>query len=270
MFAGPGRSRRVRGRAPRTAPARRSWDAGTRPLVRSYARAMTLVLLSGRPGAGKTAFSSWLAAQRGFVHVETDAEWSKWGPLVCVQSPEAAVATRNLARALGPNVVIEWGFKVAHLGCVRQLRAAGFDAWWLDGEEAAARQSYISRQGDSAGVMAAYRVRSRRSGKRGRDWSASTATKSFAPSLLVLPTCPLTKLPPSCSPMSAPDRLLRCRLGGQRWLRAGRCRFGQFVVRPGGPLLPAPPLLAPGTGRRPPGLVLIAGTLVCAVARGGR
>jgi hypothetical protein len=49
-------------------------------------------------------------------------------------------------------------FKVAHLGCVRQLRAAGFDAWWLDGEEAAARQSYISRQGDSAGVMAAYRV----------------------------------------------------------------------------------------------------------------
>src|SRR5207245_2900677 len=137
MFAGPGRSRRVRGRAPRTAPARRSWDAGTRPLVRSYARAMTLVLLSGRPGAGKTAFSSWLAAQRGFAHVETDAEW---------------------------------GVKVAHLGCVRQLRAAGFDAWWLDGEEAAARQSYISRQGDSAGVMAAYRVRSRRSGKRGRDW----------------------------------------------------------------------------------------------------
>ncbi len=158
MFAGPGRSRRVRGRAPRTAPARRSWDAGTRPLVRSYARAMTLVLFSGRPCAGKTAFSSWLAAQRGFVQVETDAEWSKWGPLVCVQSPEAAVATRNLARALGPNVVIEWGFKVAHLGCVRQLRAAGFDAWWLDGEEAAARQSYISRQGDSAGVMAAYRV----------------------------------------------------------------------------------------------------------------
>ena len=119
---------------------------------------MALVLLSGRPGAGKTAFGSWLAVQRGFVHIETDAEWSKWGSLVCVQSLEAAVATRNLARALGPNVIIEWGFKVALLGCVRQLRAAGFDAWWLDGEEAAARQGYISRKGYSPSVMAAYRV----------------------------------------------------------------------------------------------------------------
>jgi hypothetical protein len=59
---------------------------------------------------------------------------------------------------LGPNVIIEWGFKVALLGCVRQLRAAGFDAWWLDGEEAAARQGYISRKGYSPSVMAAYRV----------------------------------------------------------------------------------------------------------------
>ena len=119
---------------------------------------MALVPLSGCPGAGKTAFGSWLAVQRGFVHVETDAEWSKWGPLVCVQSLGAAVATRNLARALGPNVVIEWGFKVALLGCVRQLRAAGFDAWWLDGEEAAARHGYISQRGYSPSVMAAYRV----------------------------------------------------------------------------------------------------------------
>ncbi len=85
-------------------------------------------------------------------------EWSKWGPLVCGQNLEAAVATRNLARALGPNVVIEWGFRVALLGCVRHLRAAGFDAWWLDGEEVAARQGYISRRGNSTGVMAAYRV----------------------------------------------------------------------------------------------------------------
>ena len=86
---------------------------------------MTLVLLSGRPGAGKTAFGSWLAAQRGFVYVETDGEWSKWGPLVCVQSLEATVATSNLARALGPNVVIEWGFRVALLGCVRSFGLQG-------------------------------------------------------------------------------------------------------------------------------------------------
>jgi hypothetical protein len=119
---------------------------------------MALILLSGRPGAGKTALGDWLAARRGFVHIETDAKWSTWGPLVCVQSLEEAVATRNQTRALGPNVVIEWGFRPDLIGCVRQLRAAGFDAWWLDGDEAAARQGYISRRGDSPSVMAAYRL----------------------------------------------------------------------------------------------------------------
>jgi broad-specificity NMP kinase len=74
---------------------------------------MALVLLSGRPGAGKTAFGSWLAVQRGFVHIETDAEWSKWGSLVCVQSLEAAVATRNLARALGPATSFEMVYEMA-------------------------------------------------------------------------------------------------------------------------------------------------------------
>jgi hypothetical protein len=118
---------------------------------------MALILLSGRPGAGKTAFAHWLVAQHGFIHVETDLEWRTWGPLLCVQSLEDAVATCNRARALGPNVVIEWGFKVALLGCVRQLRAAGFDAWWLGGEEAAAYQGYISRRGTSPRVLDAYR-----------------------------------------------------------------------------------------------------------------
>jgi len=34
----------------------------------------------------------------------------------------------------------------------------GFDAWWLDGDEAAARQGYIDRRGHSPEVMAAYLV----------------------------------------------------------------------------------------------------------------
>lgn len=118
---------------------------------------MTLLLMSGRPGAGKTEVGNWLARHRGFIHVETDADWGTWGPLLCgSQSPEATAETRDRARALGPKVVIEWGFKVGLLRCVRHLQAAGFEAWWLDGDEEAARQGYMRRRGNSQTVMAAY------------------------------------------------------------------------------------------------------------------
>ena len=61
-------------------------------------------------------------------------------------------------RALGPDVIVEWGFKVALLGCVRYLRAAGLESWWFDGDEMAARQGYINRRGDSPEAMRAYQV----------------------------------------------------------------------------------------------------------------
>lgn len=119
---------------------------------------MALVLLSGRPGTGKSAFANWLVVNRGFVYVETDVEWMTWGPLVCVESLEKAIDTRNRARLLGPNVVIEWGFKTAYLRSVRHLRAAGFECWWFDGDEIAARQGYIKRNGKSPQILEAYRV----------------------------------------------------------------------------------------------------------------
>ena len=83
---------------------------------------MALVLLSGRPGAGKTEFGKWVAAERGYVHIETDAEWSTWAQPLCVHSDEQAVVARNRVRALGPNVTIEWGFAV-------QLLTSGHFPW---------------------------------------------------------------------------------------------------------------------------------------------
>jgi hypothetical protein len=104
---------------------------------------MTLLLLSGRPGAGKTKVGNWLREHRDFIRIETDdpAEWETWGPLLCgSQSPKDAAKVRDNALDLGENVVIEWGFLIQYFGCVRELRHAGFDAWWLDGDEEALRQ----------------------------------------------------------------------------------------------------------------------------------
>jgi hypothetical protein len=83
---------------------------------------MALILLSGRPGAGKTEFGNWLSERHRYIHVETDRHWGTWERLVCVQDLNEAVATHNQVRSLGPDVIIEWGFKPRLLGCVRLLR----------------------------------------------------------------------------------------------------------------------------------------------------
>jgi hypothetical protein len=121
-------------------------------------RKVPLILLSGRPGAGKTAVGQQLATARGFIHIETDTHSGTWGPLLCAGSLDQAIATRNYARNLGDNIVVEWGFPVSLLRSVGLLRTAGFDAWWLDGEERAARQGYLRRHGSSPQVLANYDV----------------------------------------------------------------------------------------------------------------
>ena len=118
---------------------------------------MALILLSGRPGAGKRETGRWLATEHCYVHVETDVEWATWGQALCTADILAGATTvRNRARVLGPDVVIEWGFRVKLLPCVRQLRMVGFETWWLDGDEGAARQVYLQRRGTSADVIQAY------------------------------------------------------------------------------------------------------------------
>ena len=116
---------------------------------------MTLILLSGRPGTGKTHFGQWLAQHRGFVWVEGDAN-PEWTSLLAVTTHDVASHTRDRATALGDQVVIEWGFPVRCLESVRLLRDAGFDAWWFDGEKKGARAGYIESHGDRDAAMVNY------------------------------------------------------------------------------------------------------------------
>src|SRR5438270_13699008 len=117
---------------------------------------MALVLLSGRPGAGKSEYAAWLAEWHGFVQVETDEEWPVWGSLLCDDRLATAYAVERKARALGENVIVEWGFRVQLLGRMKQLRDVGFDTWWFDGDEAACRAGYIRRRGSEPDTMRAY------------------------------------------------------------------------------------------------------------------
>ncbi len=102
-----------------------------------------LLLLSGRPGAGKTEYSVQLA-RLGFAAIETDKH-PEWLERLQVSTLEQAVSVRNQARSLGENVVMEWGYFPVLLPSVRLLRAAGFDAWWLDGDPVALVESYRRR-----------------------------------------------------------------------------------------------------------------------------
>src|ERR1700682_5495013 len=122
---------------PTPPPAPPSRTGGRRTL-----NSMTLLLLSGRPGAGKTEVGKWLEEQHGFRHIETDTAAG-------LRTLNELLGGVQTPQGLGENVVIEWGFMIQYFdsGYVRQLRDAGFDAWWLDGDEQAARQRYMeSRQ----------------------------------------------------------------------------------------------------------------------------
>ena len=59
----------------------------------------------------------------------------------------SAIEVRNQLRLLGPNVVLEWAFLPTHIKKVKQLRSAGVEPWWFDGDESAARQGYVNRDG---------------------------------------------------------------------------------------------------------------------------
>lgn len=107
---------------------------------------MSLLLLSGLPGTGKSHYGKWLADEHGYVQWETEAHWDRWGALMA-DGPSIRTATSacNVVRALGADVVVEWGFVPADLPFVRVLGKVGLELWWFSGDEAAARQSWQTR-----------------------------------------------------------------------------------------------------------------------------
>jgi RNase adaptor protein for sRNA GlmZ degradation len=109
---------------------------------------VTLLLISGRPGAGKTEFCRWLRDTYNFIHVDTDTRPQILYSLV-VQTAIEAQATKEYMLGLGSDVVVDWGFIPDFLGSVRLLKLVGFDAWWFDADEATARELWRRARGGS-------------------------------------------------------------------------------------------------------------------------
>ena len=116
---------------------------------------MTVLLVSGLPGAGKSTFASWLAGHRGYVAIDTDKQ-PEWFARLAVNDRTEAETTFELLRTMGEDVVVEWGFLPKALGSVRLLRDAGVEAWWFTGDLAATRASFQRRTGGTDVAMRMY------------------------------------------------------------------------------------------------------------------
>jgi hypothetical protein len=126
----------------------------------TYDRVRDLLLISGRPGAGRTEFCRWLRDTYNFIHVDTDTRPQILYRLV-VQTAIEAQATKEYMLGLGSDVVVDWGFIPDFLGSVRLLKLVGFDAWWFDADEATARELWRRARGGSPS-MAPYLAQTKR------------------------------------------------------------------------------------------------------------
>ncbi len=103
---------------------------------------MPLLLISGRPGAGKSTFCRWLEANRGYAHVEADRDSGKWLGLLGAEEPSALI--EELVR-YGTDVAFEVGYAPDLIPGVERASKAGVEIWWFDGDPEAAKENFVNR-----------------------------------------------------------------------------------------------------------------------------
>jgi adenylate kinase family enzyme len=101
-----------------------------------------LVLITGIPGTGKTTYGDEFAKEFGFLHYDLEDQ----------QTLNRFVA--NPAQFIGEllnenkDVVVTWGFgpdDEPSISLVQQLRSAGFEWIWFDGDRPAALREFQKR-----------------------------------------------------------------------------------------------------------------------------
>jgi hypothetical protein len=102
-----------------------------------------VLILWGVPGVGKTTFADWLVENKGFIRIDSDlggAGSSKaakaWSAFLKRSETPEALAFMKVARYSQQPIVLEFGMyaTVGAIALLEQLRQAGAEVWWFDGD----------------------------------------------------------------------------------------------------------------------------------------
>jgi hypothetical protein len=112
------------------------------------------LFVAGVPATGKTWLGSWLAENKGYIHIDAEIPkgvdfdragvHNEWNEVVATGRAESFVKALD---RIGSPVVVSWGFLTRYLYIVRALQVAGVSLWWLSGGRQHARAAFVRRGG---------------------------------------------------------------------------------------------------------------------------
>jgi hypothetical protein len=112
------------------------------------------LFIGGVPATGKTWLGNWLAAERGYLHIDAEVQngtdfdkvdaHREWDELI--NTGHAKGFLDAVERLVKP-VVLNWGLPTRYLYVVAVLQEQGFQAWWLHGDRSQARTAFLARGG---------------------------------------------------------------------------------------------------------------------------
>jgi hypothetical protein len=112
-----------------------------------------LLLISGVPCTGKTLLGSYLAEERGYIHIDAErdngADFDRvgihraWDEFLTTGRGRVFV---DAAARIGKPIVLNWGMPMNFLPIVPALQAGGVEAWWLCADRASARIAFNERE----------------------------------------------------------------------------------------------------------------------------